>query len=1042
MKALPVMLISLMLLIVPSAMAESTDYSSSNIDIDRILNNLLVLFNKAFSFNNPTEVFVQETAIPESVMQQEYAYSAQSFTNSPNQEALTDEEAKSIVKNQLKLNPTSVKMAIYNGRMSFIVTGGTNDENEDSSFEAEIDPYTSEIRSLKVRTTNGNMKASTFNDEFNREYKTNREYRTAEQDSVNSLQQDENSHQFPIGFFQHTTINNSRVNLNSTNDVFCIQAITPAKNPETGECRQFPTPCEVPRGWEKGCNTENSFNSEDELIAFIRNNTLTSGKWMPMDAAGMQNSQEDHSTTNIQVEGVDEADIVKNDGKYIYMLSNNKLIITEAYPAEGAKVISEIPVSRANNIFLNNDKLIIFGQNYEYAEFDNSDRAAALFMPWRIPSDTYIKIYDIEDRSNPALKRELIAKGYYSNSRMVGDYAYLITGFYAQIDPLILPSVKENGAEEKVPANEIRNLGYPDYSYEFVNIISINTQNDDEKYEIQSYLSGSSKNMYASQDNIYLTHSLWRPIFTPWSETPLSDAEKNITPPTEIVPAQKTSIDKIGINLGKIHYAGQNNVPGTILNQFSMDENNGFFRIATTTELEENNIYVLDSDMKLAGKLEGLAKGERIYSTRFMRDRAYMVTFKNVDPLFTIDLSDPYNPKLLGKLKIPGYSDYIHPYDENHIIGIGKDAVESEEGDFAWYQGIKIALFDVSDPTNPREISKYNIGDRGTDSYALQDHKAFLFDREKNLLAIPITLAEIDKSKYAEGNIPPNAYGEFKWQGAYVFGIDAKNGFELKGRVTHYNAGAFGDGYYPYYAIKRTLFIGNVLYTLSDKIIKMNDLDSMQEINQIGFEDYEKGTLKGKVTIGPLCPVEIACASENQFCGGISGIRCCSGSCKLDGDYPDSGGVCVQIEKYTNCIQLITPARNPETSECREFPTPCEVPQGWVKTQFCSAYETGILETYPLQCDDNPEAYANRRIVIYPKNQVLTEGMIIANLNGQHEYSIALEAGAYTVDVTDYEGNILPSNESRGPGNAYPQTAQITAGTTTILDFDIDTGIR
>jgi uncharacterized secreted protein with C-terminal beta-propeller domain len=219
------------------------------------------------------------------------------------------------------------------------------------------------------------------------------------------------------------------------------------------------------------------------------------------------------------------------------------------------------------------------------------------------------------------------------------------------------------------------------------------------------------------------------------------------------------------------------------------------------------------------------------------------VTFKKIDPLFVIDLKDPYNPRVLGKLKIPGYSDYLHPYDENHIIGIGKEAVEAEEGSFAWYQGVKISLFDVSDVEHPKEVSKYNIGDRGTDSYALYDHKAFLFSKSKNLLVIPILLAEIDEQKYPQG-VQPNTYGEYVWQGAYVFDLTLENGFVLKGKITHTenDSDLIKSGYYysSPYDVKRSLYMDNVLYTISDKMIKMNSLENMNEINKITLP-YEQG---------------------------------------------------------------------------------------------------------------------------------------------------------------------------------------------------------
>ena len=174
-----------------------------------------------------------------------------------------------------------------------------------------------------------------------------------------------------------------------------------------------------------------------------------------------------------------------------------------------------------------------------------------------------------------------------------------------------------------------------------------------------------------------------------------------------------------------------------------MDEYEQHFRIATTTrqvwdsdKMSSNNVYILDDELDVVGELEDLAPGEKIYSVRFMGKKGYIVTFKKIDPLFVIDLSDHSNPLVLGKLKIPGYSDYLHPYDENHLIGIGKDTVEAADEltesrglDFGWYQGVKMAIFDVTDVENPIELHKVVIGDRGTDSPVLYDHKAFLFDR-------------------------------------------------------------------------------------------------------------------------------------------------------------------------------------------------------------------------------------------------------------------------------------------------------------------------
>ena len=219
-----------------------------------------------------------------------------------------------------------------------------------------------------------------------------------------------------------------------------------------------------------------------------------------------------------------------------------------------------------------------------------------------------------------------------------------------------------------------------------------------------------------------------------------------------------------------------------------------------------------------------------------MGKRCYMVTFKKVDPLFVIDLSDPKKPGVLGKLKIPGYSDYLHPYDENTLIGIGKETVEAEEGDFAWYQGVKISLFDVGDIGNPKELAKYVIGDRGTDSPVLQNHKAFLFSKSKNLLVIPALVAEVDPEKYA-GEVPPDAYGDYVNQGAFVFDISTDRGIILRGTITHIEDPQefLKSGYWfdSFYSVERSLYIEDVLYTISQGMIKINNFDDLSEVGRV-----------------------------------------------------------------------------------------------------------------------------------------------------------------------------------------------------------------
>jgi len=503
----------------------------------------------------------------------------------------------------------------------------------------------------------------------------------------------------------------------------------------------------------------------------------------------------DYSTTNIQVEGVDEADIVKTDGEYIYVVSNNSVIILKAYPPGEAEVLAEIDLEGVlRGVFVNGDKLVVF-EDEGYRVYKSST--------YETPR-TVIKVYDISDRASPISTRNASLDGYYFNARMIGDYVYVVINqpAYRQEDEIALPKIYSDDKVKEISATEIYYSNISDYSYAFTTIVAVNIENDDQELTHETILLGVTSNTYVSLNNIYITF--------PRNE--------------------RTLIYRIHIDDSQIELAANGEVPGHVLNQFSMDEHKGYFRIATTTGQlwskeapSKNHVYVLDMDLNIVGKLEDLAPKEKIYSARFMGDRCYLVTFRKVDPLFVIDLKNPYNPEVLGQLKITGYSDYLHPYDENHVIGIGKETVAAEQGDFSWYQGVKISLFDVSDVENPREIDKYEIGDRGTESPVLRDHKAFLFDESKNLLVMPVSVVESGKS--------------FVWQGAYIFDISLDEGLVLKGRITHLedDSDLMKSSYYFFspFSVKRSLYIDNVLYTISEKKIKMNSLENLEQINEI-----------------------------------------------------------------------------------------------------------------------------------------------------------------------------------------------------------------
>lgn len=614
-------------------------------------------------------------------------------------------------------------------------------------------------------------------------------------------------------------------------------------------------------------------------------------------------ASEDYSTTNIQVGGVDEADIVKNDGKYIYTLSGDDIFIIDAYPPENAQVLSKIEFAEhVHEMFVSKDKLIVFLNEYGPLFIEPlSEEAVAIdvattksILPAPKPK-TLIYVYDISDRTNPRLERNLSVEGNYYDSRMIGNYVYAVIDNPIQRDNVTIPIITEQGISKPAcRCAEVLYFDIPDYSYKFTTIMAINTQTSEEP-NAKVFLMGYTQNIYVSMNNIFVTYmkrisevdvaekmisamlpelppdiavqvkaimnsdkkdyqkmnelsGLFNKYINNLSGKERERMKKILQGKTTEVQKQiakemeRAIIHKIAIDNGNIDYVGQGDVPGNILNQFSMDEYKGYFRIATTTGRfggtePLNHLYILDSDLNIVGKVEDLAKGERIYSARFMGERAYMVTFRQIDPLFVIDLSSPTAPQVLGYLKVTGYSDYLHPYDKNHIIGIGKETIA--QGRRTWQQGVKISLFDVSDVANPKEISKFEIGDRGTHSEALNDHKAFLFSYDRNLLVLPITLAEIDESQYV-GEVPNWASGKQVWQGAYIFDISLENGIRFRDRITHMENNTKNEyGYYdlPYgYQVRRSLYMDNTLYTVSNKVIKANDLNTIQELKKINLE--------------------------------------------------------------------------------------------------------------------------------------------------------------------------------------------------------------
>lgn len=546
---------------------------------------------------------------------------------------------------------------------------------------------------------------------------------------------------------------------------------------------------------------------------------------LPSTNAGTTTSE--YSTTNIQVENVDEADIVKTDGEYVYSISDDTVYITYAKNPTEMNVVAKIQEPLSNiypeDLILQNNKLIIISGN---------------------TIKTVVKIYDLADVENPDKIKEFEINKEYYTSRYINGNLYVISSGRVTSEGNL--EYVEDGATvnpDKPNAYKINDL----YTRMQTVIASYNLNAPENKIKVQSYLM-DVENAYISEKNMYLIDN----GYSGSRDVEFSDIF-GIKGLLGIGDAIKESDSTYGSNIykfnfkedGSVEYQTKTQVEGTTIDQFSLDEKDDNLRIALYTT-KGSRVVVLDNNLKQLGETAYLAKGEKMYSARFVGDRAYLVTYKNMDPLYSIDLSDPANPKALGALKIPGYSTYLQPYDENHIIGFGFQTEETVRRNSlgrvtstsAKVTGMKMALFDVSDISNPKMISEEVIGDSKTNSTVLENHKALLLDKERNLLAIPIKNYTTDLSITEDDDISSatKSYTSYLKSRTYnkvgyaVYSLDIANGFNLRGIITHdVNSNNYTSDI-------RGLYIDDTLYTVSNKEIKANNIDTLAEIKDIIFD--------------------------------------------------------------------------------------------------------------------------------------------------------------------------------------------------------------
>ena len=497
---------------------------------------------------------------------------------------------------------------------------------------------------------------------------------------------------------------------------------------------------------------------------------------------GSKEGGKDYSTTNLQMEGVDESDIAKIDGSYIYTVEDKYIVITDIRDGKLEEVTRFLPkdcgaADRVMEIYVDGDQLILVVQGYETSlgesskagsDKENSDKESsdeeiavsdasedsAFCYEMNGKSTTQIQVYSIVDRRNPEFEGRLIQDGYYNTSRKIGDVVYLFTQYHMTSDVVgyvekeytsVIPKV--NG--EKVAAGEIY---LPESSGESgILVSSLDVNKPDKVLDSKLVISGYAQT-YISKDALYLYEE---------------DHDG----------AMITNIAKFALDEGGISGVAAAVVRGYVRDTFAINASDGYLRVLTTdysTEDEVNALYILDENLKLTGQLTGIAPGEEIYAARFMGNTGYFVTYRNTDPLFTVDLSDPAKPEIIGELKVTGFSEYLHFWDDTHLLGIGYESDEKTGN----IENIKLSMFNIENPGEVTEEAKLVLKDVDY-SEALYDYKSVIISKDKNLIGLVCEDYSSSRTKQTY-RIYSYENGTFKKQ-AEIPGINGVNYENVRG---------------------------------------------------------------------------------------------------------------------------------------------------------------------------------------------------------------------------------------------------------------------
>lgn len=534
------------------------------------------------------------------------------------------------------------------------------------------------------------------------------------------------------------------------------------------------------------------------------------------EAPSAPESGDNYSKTNVQEAGVDEPDIVKSDGSRIYAVASGKLYVVDVRQGK-PKIAGKIELDGyGHEILLHKGHVLAISTSY-----DGTNGTV-----------TVISEVDVSDPASMSVVRGQRVDGSYVSARSNGDIAHVVIS----TTPKVLKEGKEEamqaGVEQWLPTTEVTRRGmetgparkiapcrdvYRSRAFSGLNSMSVLTINLAKGLPAvdTDVVMTDAETVYASSESLYVATEKF------------DDLQMNEGPPPKVA----TSVHKFDISGGdETEFRASGSVPGYLLSQWSLSEQDGILRVASTSEPswwggdgeEQSESFVTTLEeaggaLVKAGQIGNLGRGEEIYAVRFIGDVGYVVTFRRTDPLYTIDLSNPQEPKVLGELKIMGYSAYLHPVGDDLLIGVGQDATESGRR-----LGVQLSLFDVSDLRKPVRIHQRNVGSKWSSSDAEYDHHAFLYWPRTKLLAMPL-------SDYRD-NYENSAVG---------FQVDRAKGISEVGKIVHESGGRSNyDDYYDYYnsAISRILVVDDRIYTLSDNGLKSSDLTTFADRGWVSFD--------------------------------------------------------------------------------------------------------------------------------------------------------------------------------------------------------------